>query len=41
MESQTINEISKIMYEFGDTDIKTANTKYSGILKIETILDLH
>ena len=41
MESQTINEISKIMYEFGDTDSKTANTKYSGILKIETILDLH
>ena len=41
MESDAISEITKIMNKFGCTDIKTLKTKYPGIIKTETKLDLH
>ena len=41
MESDAIIEITKIMNKFGCTDIKTLKTKYPGIIKTVTKLDLH
>ena len=40
MEEQAIDEISKILDEFGDSNSKTFKTRYSGILKVETELNL-
>ena len=40
MEEQAIDEISKILHEFSDPNSKTFQTGYSGILKVETKLNL-
>ena len=40
MEEQAIDEISKILHEFNDPNFKTFQTRYSGILKVETKLNL-
>jgi|TARA_B100001750_G_scaffold247293_1_gene272546 tRNA acetyltransferase TAN1 len=41
MEQQTIDEIRKVLNEFNDPNFKTFKTRYSGILKVETGLDLY
>ena len=40
MEEQAIDEISKILHEFSDPNSKTFQTGYSGILKVESKLNL-
>lgn len=39
-ELKTIDEISKLLDEFGDSDSKIFKTQFSGIIKIETALKL-
>ena len=39
-ELKTINEISKLLDEFGDSNSKIFKTQFSGIIKIETVLKL-
>jgi len=40
MEEQTIDEINKILEQFSDPNPKIFKTRYSGILKVETVLNL-
>ncbi|MDP6857642.1 MAG: RNA methyltransferase, partial [Candidatus Nitrosopelagicus sp.] len=39
-EIATIEEISKLLDEFGDPNARISKTRFSGIIKIETILEL-
>ena len=40
MESETINEVTELLDEFGDLNARILKTKFSGIIKIETVLDV-
>ena len=37
MESETINEVTELLDEFGDLNARILKTKFSGIIKIETV----
>tara|TARA_B100001013_G_scaffold142378_1_gene84095 strand:+ start:41 stop:526 length:486 start_codon:yes stop_codon:yes gene_type:complete len=40
MESETINEVTELLDEFGDLNARILKTKFSGIIKIETVLEI-
>ena len=40
MESETINEVTELLDEFGDLYARILKTKFSGIIKIETVLEI-
>ena len=40
MEVETINEVTHLLDEFGDPNAKSSKTGFSGIIKIETTMDL-
>jgi tRNA acetyltransferase TAN1 len=39
-ELETINEVTKLLDEFGDSNAVISKTEFSGIIKIETMLEL-
>ena len=41
MELKAINEVSKLLDEFGDSNPKVLKTRFSGILKAQTVLEIH
>ena len=40
MEMEAINEVTHILDEFGDPNAKSSKTEFSGIIKIETVMEL-
>ena len=40
MELETIDEVTKLLNEFGDSEPKIFKTNFSGIIKIETVIEL-
>ena len=40
MEVETINEVTHLLDEFGDPNAKSSKTGFSGIIKIETVMEL-
>ena len=40
MEMETINEVTHLLDEFGDPNAKSSKTGFSGIIKIETVMEL-
>jgi len=40
MELETIDEVTKLLNEFGDSEPKIFKTDFSGIIKIETVIEL-
>ena len=40
MEMEAINEVTHILDEFGDPNSKSSKTEFSGIIKIETVMEL-
>ena len=40
MEVEAINEVTHILDEFGDPNAKSSKTEFSGIIKIETVMEL-
>ena len=40
MEVEAINEVTQILDEFGDPNAKSSKTEFSGIIKIETVMEL-
>ncbi len=40
MESETINEVTELLDEFGDLNARILKTDFSGIIKIETVLEV-
>ena len=40
MESETINEVTELLDEFGDLNARILKTNFSGIIKIETVLEI-
>ena len=40
MEMETINEVTNLLDEFGDPNAKSSKTGFSGIIKIETTMEL-
>ena len=40
MELKAINEVSKLLDEFGDSNSSVLKTQFSGIIKIETVMEL-
>ena len=40
MEVETINEVTHLLDEFGDPNARSSKTGFSGIIKIETVMEL-
>ena len=40
MEVETINEVTHLLDEFGDPNARSSKTEFSGIIKIETVMEL-
>ena len=40
MEVEAINEVTHILDEFGDPNARSSKTEFSGIIKIETVMEL-
>ena len=40
MEVETINEVTHLLDEFGDPNARSSKTGFSGIIKIETVLEI-
>ena len=40
MEVEAINEVTHILDEFGDPNAKSSRTEFSGVIKIETVMEL-
>ena len=40
MEMEAINEVTHILDEFGDPNARSSKTEFSGIIKIETVMEL-
>ena len=40
MEVETINEVTHLLDEFGDPNTRSSKTGFSGIIKIETVIEL-
>ena len=40
MEVKAINEVTQILDEFGDPNAKSSKTEFSGIIKIETVMEV-
>ena len=40
MEMEAINEVTHILDEFGEPNAKSSKTEFSGIIKIETVMEL-
>ena len=40
MEMETINEVTHLLDEFGDSNARSSKTGFPGIIKIETAIEL-
>jgi tRNA acetyltransferase TAN1 len=40
MEVETMNEVTHLLNEFGDPNARSSKTEFSGIIKIETVMEL-